>query len=311
MVEQFGPDVVDAYMGHVQDNAEESVRRIIAGLHDGHCRYETDNGAVIEVTLTVDREARSALVDFTGTSPQQPGNFNAPKSVVMAAVLYVFRTLVADDIPLNSGCLTPVDIRVPEGSMLAPVYPAATVAGNVETSQAVTGALYAALGIQAEGSGTMNNLTFGNERVQYYETVASGSGAGEDFDGTDAVQTHMTNSRLTDPEILEWRYPVLLESFRVREASGGAGRRRRRMRRGTPDPIPRTRHGGPAHRAPPRPAVRHGGWRPGRPGQPARRTRRRRPHPAEGLRHRRVGRRGRTGPAHPGRRWVRSAGHDR
>ncbi|MFI6897007.1 hydantoinase B/oxoprolinase family protein [Streptomyces sp. NPDC050256] len=225
MVEQFGPDVVDAYMGHVQDNAEESVRRIVAGLHDGHCRYETDNGAVIEVTLTVDREARSALVDFTGTSPQQPGNFNAPKSVVMAAVLYVFRTLVADDIPLNSGCLTPLDIRVPEGSMLAPVHPAATVAGNVETSQAVTGALYAALGLQAEGSGTMNNLTFGNDRVQYYETVASGSGAGEDFDGTDAVQTHMTNSRLTDPEILEWRYPVLLESFRVREGSGGAGRR--------------------------------------------------------------------------------------
>ncbi|MFJ2095281.1 hydantoinase B/oxoprolinase family protein [Streptomyces sp. NPDC087901] len=223
MVDQFGPDVVDAYMGHVQDNAEESVRRIVAGLRDGHCRYETDNGAVIEVTLTVDREARSAVVDFTGTSPQQPGNFNAPKSVVMAAVLYVFRTLVADDIPLNSGCLTPLEIRVPEGSMLAPVSPAATVAGNVETSQAVTGALYAALGVQAEGSGTMNNLTFGNDRVQYYETVASGSGAGDGFDGTDAVQTHMTNSRLTDPEILEWRYPVLLESFRVREGSGGPG----------------------------------------------------------------------------------------
>ncbi|MFD8691280.1 hydantoinase B/oxoprolinase family protein [Streptomyces sp. NPDC059651] len=224
MVEQFGPDVVDAYMGHVQDNAEESVRRIVAGLHDGHCRYETDNGAVIEVTLTVDREARSVLVDFTGTSPQQPGNFNAPKSVVTAAVLYVFRTLVADDIPLNSGCLTPLEIRVPEGSMLAPAHPAATVAGNVETSQAVTGALYAALGVQAEGSGTMNNLTFGNDRVQYYETVASGSGAGDGFDGTDAVQTHMTNSRLTDPEILEWRYPVRLESFRVREGSGGSGR---------------------------------------------------------------------------------------
>ncbi|MET7648996.1 hydantoinase B/oxoprolinase family protein [Streptomyces sp. NPDC005426] len=225
MVDEFGRDVVDAYMGHVQDNAEESVRRIIAGLHDGHCRYETDNGAVIEVTLTVDRAARSALVDFTGTSPQQPGNFNAPKSVVMAAVLYVFRTLVADDIPLNSGCLTPLDIRIPEGSMLSPVHPAATVAGNVETSQAVTGALYAALNVQAEGSGTMNNVTFGNERVQYYETLASGSGAGEGFDGADAVQTHMTNSRLTDPEILEWRYPVLLESFQVREGSGGRGHR--------------------------------------------------------------------------------------
>ncbi|MFE7353798.1 hydantoinase B/oxoprolinase family protein [Streptomyces sp. NPDC057543] len=224
MVEQFGPDAVAAYMRHVQDNAEESVRRIIATLHDGTYRYETDNGAIIEVALTVDRAARSAVVDFAGTSPQQPGNFNAPKSVVMAAVLYVFRTLVADDIPLNSGCLKPLEVRIPEGSMLAPVHPAATVAGNVETSQAVTGALYAALGIQAEGSGTMNNLTFGNERVQYYETVASGSGAGDGFDGADAVQTHMTNSRLTDPEVLEWRYPVLLESFRVRDGSGGGGR---------------------------------------------------------------------------------------
>ncbi|WP_328890103.1 hydantoinase B/oxoprolinase family protein [Streptomyces sp. NBC_00316] len=224
MVDQFGHEVVDAYMGHVQDNAEESVRRIITELHDGSYRYETDNGAVIEVALTVDRATRSAVVDFTGTSPQQPGNFNAPKSVVMAAVLYVFRTLVADDIPLNSGCLEPLEVRIPEGSMLAPVHPAATVAGNVETSQAVTGALYAALAVQAEGSGTMNNLTFGNDRVQYYETVAGGSGAGDGFDGTDAVQTHMTNSRLTDPEVLEWRYPVLLESFQVREGSGGAGR---------------------------------------------------------------------------------------
>ncbi|WP_329213089.1 hydantoinase B/oxoprolinase family protein [Streptomyces sp. NBC_00683] len=224
MTHQFGHDVVSAYMVHVQDNAEESVRRIVAGLHDGSCRYETDNGAVIEVAVTVDREARTAVIDFAGTSPQQPGNFNAPKSVVMAAVLYVFRTLIEDDIPLNSGCLEPLEVRVPEGSMLAPVHPAATVAGNVETSQAVTGALYAALGVQAEGSGTMNNLTFGNDRVQYYETVASGSGAGDGFDGTDAVQTHMTNSRLTDPEILEWRYPVLLESFGVREGSGGEGR---------------------------------------------------------------------------------------
>ena len=172
----------------------------------------------------MDRAARSAVLDFTGTSPQQPGNFNAPRSVVMAAVLYVFRTLVADDIPLNSGCLEPLEVRVPDGSMLAPAYPAATVAGNVETSQAVTGALYAALGVQAEGSGTMNNLTFGNDRVQYYETVASGSGAGDGFDGADAVQTHMTNSRLTDPEVLEWRYPVRVEAFAVRDGSGGAGR---------------------------------------------------------------------------------------
>ncbi|WP_256094743.1 hydantoinase B/oxoprolinase family protein [Streptomyces sp. EN27] len=224
MTEQFGADVVDAYMGHVQDNAEESVRRIVAGLHDGHCRYETDSGAVIQVRLTVDRDTRSAHLDFTGTSPQQPGNANAPRSVVMAAVLYVFRTLVGADIPLNSGCLKPLDVTIPPGSMLDPSYPAATVAGNVETSQAVTGALYGAIGGQAEGSGTMNNLTFGNDHVQYYETIASGSGAGDGFDGADAVQTHMTNSRLTDPEILEWRLPVRLESFAVREDSGGAGR---------------------------------------------------------------------------------------
>ncbi|MET9771820.1 hydantoinase B/oxoprolinase family protein [Streptomyces sp. NPDC006415] len=224
MTDQFGADVVDAYMGHVQDNAEESVRRIVAGLHDGHCRYETDGGAVIQVRLTVDRDARSAHLDFTGTSPQQPGNANAPRSVVMAAVLYVFRTLVGEDIPLNSGCLKPLDVTIPPGCMLDPAYPAATVAGNVETSQAVTGALYGAIGGQAEGSGTMNNLTFGNDHVQYYETIASGSGAGDGFAGADAVQTHMTNSRLTDPEILEWRLPVRLESFAVREDSGGAGR---------------------------------------------------------------------------------------
>lgn len=224
MTEQFGLDVVRAYMGHVQDNAEESVRRIIARLSDGSCRYETDSGAEIRVALTVDRAARSAVLDFAGTSPQQPGNANAPTSVVMAAVLYVFRTLIADDIPLNSGCLKPVRVRIPEGSMLAPVFPAATVAGNVETSQAVTGALYAALGVQAEGSGTMNNLTFGNDRVQYYETVASGSGAGDGFHGADAVQTHMTNSRLTDPEVLEWRYPVRVDAFTVRSGSGGRGR---------------------------------------------------------------------------------------
>ncbi|MFF0435699.1 hydantoinase B/oxoprolinase family protein [Streptomyces sp. NPDC004327] len=223
-VDQFGLDVVHAYMRHVRANAEESVRRIVAGLRDGSCRYETDAGAVVQVAVRVDRERRSAVLDFAGTSPQQPGNANAPTSVVMAAVLYVFRTLVADDIPLNSGCLEPLDVRVPPGSMLAPAHPAATVAGNVETSQAVTGALYAALGVQAEGSGTMNNVTFGNDRVQYYETVASGSGAGEGFDGADAVQTHMTNSRLTDPEILEWRHPVRVDSFAVRADSGGRGR---------------------------------------------------------------------------------------
>ncbi|MFD8978083.1 MULTISPECIES: hydantoinase B/oxoprolinase family protein [unclassified Streptomyces] len=223
-VDEFGLDVVQAYMRHVRANAEESVRRLVARLHDGAYRYETDSGAIIAVEVRVDRERRTAVVDFAGTSPQLPGNANAPTSVVMAAVLYVFRTLVDEDIPLNSGCLEPLEIRVPPGSMLAPVHPAATVAGNVETSQAVTGALYAALGVQAEGSGTMNNVTFGNARVQYYETVASGSGAGDGFDGADAVQTHMTNSRLTDPEVLEWRHPVRVDAFAVREDGGGRGR---------------------------------------------------------------------------------------
>ncbi|CAL9381819.1 hypothetical protein SUDANB96_01075 [Streptomyces sp. enrichment culture] len=224
MIDDFGLDVVQAYMRHVQDNAEEAVRRVIDALDDGEYAYETDSGAVIRVRVRVDRENRSATIDFTGTSPQLTTNFNAPYAVVNAAVLYVFRTLVADDIPLNDGCLRPLRIVVPQGSMLAPEPPAAVVAGNVETSQAITGALYAALGVQAEGSGTMNNVTFGNARHQYYETVASGSGAGEGFPGASVVQTHMTNSRLTDPEILEWRLPVRLEEFSVRRGSGGAGR---------------------------------------------------------------------------------------
>ncbi|MGW1587216.1 hydantoinase B/oxoprolinase family protein [Streptomyces sp. NPDC002386] len=226
MIEEFGLDVVQAYMRHVQDNAEEAVRRVVDALDDGECAYETDSGAVIRVRVRVDRAERRATIDFTGTSAQLATNFNAPSSVVDAAVLYVFRTLVADEIPLNDGCLRPLDIVVPPGSMLAPEPPAAVVAGNVETSQAITGALYAALGVQAEGSGTMNNVTFGNERHQYYETVASGSGAGDGFPGADVVQTHMTNSRLTDPEVLEWRLPVRLEEFTVRRGSGGAGRRR-------------------------------------------------------------------------------------
>jgi 5-oxoprolinase (ATP-hydrolysing) len=223
MVDHFGLDVVTAYMGHVRRNAEESVRRVISALHDGSFSYELDSGARIEVTIRVDRDARTAEIDFTGTSRQQPGNANAPSSVVMAAVLYVFRTLVDDDIPLNSGCLAPIRVTIPPGSMLAPEYPAAVVAGNVETSQAVTGALYAALGVQAEGSGTMNNVTFGNLHHQYYETVASGSGAGDGFRGTDVVQTHMTNSRLTDPEVLEWRYPVRVDSYEIVPGTGGAG----------------------------------------------------------------------------------------
>lgn len=223
MIEDFGLDVVQAYMRHVQDNAEEAVRRVIDTLEDGECAYETDSGAVIRVRVCVDRAARSATVDFTGTSAQLATNFNAPFAVVNAAVLYVFRTLVDDDIPLNDGCLRPLRIVVPPGSMLAPEPPAAVVAGNVETSQAITGALYAALGVQAEGSGTMNNVTFGNARHQYYETVASGSGAGDGFPGAPVVQTHMTNSRLTDPEVLEWRLPVRLDEFAIRHGSGGPG----------------------------------------------------------------------------------------
>ncbi|MFJ3927072.1 hydantoinase B/oxoprolinase family protein [Streptomyces sp. NPDC090022] len=224
MIDHFGLDVVRAYMRHVQDNAEDAVRRAVVTLTDGEYHYEMDSGAVISVRMTVDRQHRSATIDFTGTSPQLTTNFNAPTSVVHAAVLYVFRTLLAEDIPLNDGCLRPLRIIVPAGSMLAPVPPAAIVAGNVETSQAITGALYAALGAQAEGSGTMNNLTFGNDHHQYYETVASGAGAGPGFDGASAVQTHMTNSRLTDPEILELRLPVLVEEFSLRAGSGGEGR---------------------------------------------------------------------------------------
>jgi 5-oxoprolinase (ATP-hydrolysing) len=223
MIAHFGLDVVRAYMGHVQDNAEEAVRRVIDVLDDGAYRYELDSGAVIAVAVRVDRATRAATIDFTGTSAALPTNFNAPSSVATAAVLYVFRTLVEADIPLNDGCLRPLRLVIPPGSMLAPTYPAAVVAGNVETSQAITGALYAALGVQAEGSGTMNNVTFGNAAVQYYETVGSGSGAGPGFDGAPVVQTHMTNSRLTDPEVLEWRYPVVVEDFAVRTGSGGAG----------------------------------------------------------------------------------------
>ncbi len=224
MIVHFGLDVVQAYMRHVQDNAEEAVRRVIDRLRGGAYDYETDAGAHIRVRVTVDREARAATIDFTGTSPQLATNLNAPAAVTTAAVLYVFRTLVDADIPLNDGCLRPLRIVLPERSMLSPDYPAAVVGGNVETSQAVTGALYAALGVMAEGSGTMNNVTFGNSRHQYYETLSSGSGAGPGFDGTAVVQTHMTNSRLTDPEVLEWRLPVLLESYAIRRGSGGEGR---------------------------------------------------------------------------------------
>ncbi|MBO3761808.1 hydantoinase B/oxoprolinase family protein [Ciceribacter sp. L1K22] len=229
MVSHFGLDVVQAYMRHVQDNAEESVRRVIEKLSDSEFTYPTDQGSVIKVKITVDRDNREATVDFTGTSPQQPNNFNAPEPVTRAAVLYVFRVMVEQDIPMNAGCLKPIRIVVPDGSMLKPVYPAAVVAGNVETSQHVTNALFGALGAMAASQGTMNNLTFGNQTYQYYETICSGSPAGvlndgSGFDGTDGVHVHMTNSRLTDPEILEFRFPVVLEDFHVRRGSGGKGR---------------------------------------------------------------------------------------
>ena len=226
MVEHFGVALVQAYMGYVQDNAEESVRRVIDILSDGHFSYPLDDGSVIQVAIAIDKSTRSAKINFTGTSPQLTSNFNAPAAVCKAAVLYVFRTLVNDDIPLNAGCLKPLEIIIPEGCLLNPRYPAAVVAGNVETSQGITDALYGALGVMAASQGTMNNFTFGNGRYQYYETICGGSGSGADFDGTDAVQTHMTNSRLTDPEVLEWRFPVLLESFGIRPNSGGNGHHR-------------------------------------------------------------------------------------
>jgi len=234
MVAEFGLDVVQAYMRHVQDNAEESVRRVITRLKDGQFTLPLDNGAQISVAVKVDAPSRSATIDFTGTSPQQTNNFNAPTAVCMAAVLYVFRTLVDDDIPLNAGCLKPLNVIIPPGSMLNPNPPASVVAGNVETSTCITNALYGALGLMAAGQCTMNNFTFGSTRYQYYETISGGSGAGGvwdakgqlvgGFDGTSVVQCHMTNSRLTDPEVLEFRFPVRLEGYEIRKGSGGAGR---------------------------------------------------------------------------------------
>ncbi len=224
MVAEFGLGVVHAYMQHVQDNAEESVRRVIEVLKDGDFSYEMDHGAVIRVKVTLNKASRSGVIDFTGTSAQLPNNFNAPSAVCYAAVLYVFRSLVDDDIPLNAGCLKPLSIIIPEGSMLNPRYPAAVVAGNVETSQCLTDTLYGALGVMGASQGTMNNFTFGNDTYQYYETISSGSGAGEGFDGATPVQTHMTNSRMTDPEILEFRYPVRVEEHSIRYGSGGRGK---------------------------------------------------------------------------------------
>ena len=231
---EWSEDRVTAYMAYIQDNAEEAVRRVLARTQGGTYTYTMDSGDVIKVAIDVDRAQRKARIDFSGTSPQTERNYNAPRSISVAAVLYVFRSLLDDDIPLNAGCLRPLEIRVPEGSLLHPTYPAAVVAGNVETSQCVTQALYGALGLMSESQGTMNNFTFGDSSVQYYETIAGGSSAGVDrdaqgrivngWDGTSAVQTNMTNSRLTDPEILEARYPVLLERFEIRRGSGGRGR---------------------------------------------------------------------------------------
>lgn len=224
MVGQFGLDVVHAYMAHVQDNAEESVRRVLDVLKDGAFNYPMENGSSIQVSIEVDKITRSAIIDFTGTSGQDPGNYNAPLAVVRAAVLYVFRTLIDDAIPLNEGCMKPLTIRVPPRTFLSPEYPAAVIAGNTEVSQAVTDALYGALGILASSQGTMNSFVYGNHRVQNYETICGGTGAGPDHDGASAVQSHMTNTRMTDPEVLEWRFPVRVESFSIRKDSGGGGR---------------------------------------------------------------------------------------
>jgi len=226
VIDHFGLDVVHAYMGHVKDNAEESVRRVIDVLADSSFTYEMDDGSQISVAISVDHQNRSATIDFSGTSGTHPGNFNAPSAVAHAAVLYVFRCMVGDDIPLNAGCMEPLHLVLPDESMINPSYPAAVIAGNVETSQAIVDTLFGALGVVAASQGTMNNFIWGNDEHQYYETICGGAGATPTADGCDAVHTHMTNTRLTDPEILEWRFPVTLESFKIRSGSGGAGQHR-------------------------------------------------------------------------------------
>jgi 5-oxoprolinase (ATP-hydrolysing) len=236
VVDHYSLAVVHAYMAHVKRNAEDSVRRLIGTLSDCSFTYGTDDGHQVSVSITVDRDTGSATLDFTGTSGPHPGNYNAPEAVCQAAVLYVFRCMVADDIPLNAGCMEPLNLILPTPSMISPEYPAAVIAGNVETSQLIVDTLFGALGVMAAPQGTMNNFIWGNDRYQYYETICGGAGATAGRDGCDAVHTHMTNSRLTDPEVLEWRYPVLLESFAIRHGSGGSGTHRggdgtvRRMR---------------------------------------------------------------------------------
>jgi 5-oxoprolinase (ATP-hydrolysing) len=226
VIDHYGLDVVHAYMGHVRHNAEESVRRLIGSLDDSSFTYQTDDGYQVSVAITVDREARSATIDFAGTSGPHPGNYNAPRAVCQAAVLYVFRCMVDEDIPLNAGGLVPMELIIPEPSMINPHYPAAVIAGNVETSQLIVDTLFGALGVVAAPQGTMNNFIWGNDRHQYYETICGGAGATANADGCDAVHTNMTNTRLTDPEVMEWRYPVRLESFAIRRGSGGRGRHR-------------------------------------------------------------------------------------
>ena len=226
VIDHFGLDVVHAYMQHVQDNAEESVRRVLDALHDSEYTYVMDDGHQVSVKIRVDKTSRSATIDFSGSSAQHPGNYNAPSAVCHAAVLYVFRCMVQDDIPLNAGCLKPLNIIIPERSMISPEYPAAVIAGNVETSQVIVDTLFGALGVMGAAQGTMNNFIWGNERYQYYETICGGAGATANADGCSAVHTHMTNSRLTDPEVLEWRFPVILEEFRIRRGSGGRGHHR-------------------------------------------------------------------------------------
>ena len=226
VIDHYGLDVVHAYMDHVKDNAEESVRRVIDALTDSEFTCRTDDGHQVTVAIRVDHENRSATIDFTGTSDSHPGNYNAPSAIAHAAVLYVFRCLVDDDIPLNAGCMKPLDVVLPVPSMINPTYPAAVIAGNVETSQLIVDTLFGALGVVAAAQGTMNNFIWGNDRFQYYETICGGAGATSRRDGCDAVHTHMTNSRLTDPEVLEWRYPVRLETFHVRKGSGGEGAHR-------------------------------------------------------------------------------------
>ncbi len=226
MIDHYGLDVVHAYMSHVKDNAEESVRRVIDALTDSSFAYEMDDGHVVVVRITVDHVKRSAVVDFTGTSGTHPGNFNAPSAIAHAAVLYVFRCMIDDNIPLNAGCMKPLEVVLPPDSMINPSYPAAVFAGNVETSQVIVDTLFGALGVMGASQGTMNNFLWGNETYQYYETICGGAGATPRADGCSAVHTHMTNSRLTDPEVLEWRYPVVLEEFKIRHGSGGAGKTR-------------------------------------------------------------------------------------